>query len=151
MNPFEDLIRQLALIMNCELHPDARQSCSLSFLPEELVIQIDLDSNADKILIGSQLGRLTPGAYRNKMFTQALRANGAAKLPCGILAFSEKNDTLILFQYLELATLTGEKLYHFLQRFREHALVWKEALSTGDVPRIAEEEIRSSGTFGLRP
>ncbi len=150
MNPFEDLIRELSSLLDVTLHPDSHQSCMIYFPPDEVSVQIDLDTNADKILIGSQLGRINPGPYREKMFLQAMRTNGLSVVPRGVLAFSEKNDTLVLFQYLNLSYLNGEKLFQFLQLFKEHAKIWKRALESGDIPAI-QEEIRpkTGGMFGL--
>lgn len=152
MSPFEDLIQNLGTVMDIPLKADNHQSCLLTFLEDELAIQIDLDTNADRVLIGTQLGRITPGVYRERIFIQALRVNGTSPSPRGILAFSEKNDTVVLFQFLDLAWLTGETLYQFLQLFREHALLWKQALATGDMPHIpAESMARQSSMFGLQP
>ena len=47
--------------MEISLHVDAHQCCLITFPQDELAIQIDLDANADKILIGTQLGRITTG------------------------------------------------------------------------------------------
>lgn len=152
MNPFEALIQELGAHMSVTLQPDARGSCLINFLRDELTIQIDLDSSADKILVGTQLGRLTIGAYRERVFKEALRANGTAQTPRGILAFSEKNDTLVLFQFLEIAALNGEKLHHFLQLFKEHAKVWQKALKNGEIPLVQEQApSKGSGMFGLKP
>lgn len=152
MNPFEELIRELSAKMDITLHPDSHQSCLIAFPQDELTIQIDLDTDADRILVGSQLGRITPGPYRERIFVQALRVNGASDTPRGILSFSEKNDTLILYQFLPLAKLNGEKIYHFLLLFREHASVWKKALATGEIPTVQEEaSTKGSGMFGLKP
>jgi hypothetical protein len=152
MTPFEELIRQLSFHMDVTLHPDAHQSCLISFPQDDLSIQIDLDANADQILVGTQLGRVTPGTYREKLFIQALRVNGLSQTPRGILAFSEKNDTLVLFQFLRLEKLNGEKLHAFLHIFREHANLWKKAVSIGDIPTIQDqtETKGGSGMFGLR-
>jgi hypothetical protein len=152
MTPFEELIRQLSFLMEVNLHPDSHQSCLISFPQDEISIQIDLDVNADKILIGTQLGRITPGAYRERIFTQALRANGLAHSPYGILAFSEKNDTMVLYQFFTLEKMNGEKLHAYLQEFREQAKLWKKALSTGDIPTIEEQvPSKGSGMFGMKP
>ena len=151
MNPFEDLIHALGAVMDIPLRADNHQSCLITFKDDEVAVQIDLDTNGDRILIGSQLGRITPGVYRERLFIQALRANGTTLQPHGILAFSEKNDTLVLFQFLELAWLTGERLHDFLQLFREHAFIWKKALAAGDVPDIiAQSTSRGSGMYGLQ-
>lgn len=91
MDPFEDLMHQLSAYMGFSLHPDARQCCLIQ-LPEEhgMTIQIDLDTNADKILIGTELGSLQAGSYRERLLKQAMIVNGAAAKIQGILAFSEK-------------------------------------------------------------
>lgn len=152
MTPFEDLIREMGNIMGIDLQPDSHFSCLLAFPADQLSVQIDLDSSGDQILVGTQLGNVPPGPYREQIFRQAMRVNGGSLTPRGILAFSEKNNTLVLFQFLSLASLTGEKLHVFVQIFREHALIWKEALGRGDVPRI-EEDVQASGgsMFGLKP
>lgn len=151
MTPFEDLIKELGQIMDLPLHPDNRQACVLFFSQDELRIQIDLDTNADRILIGTQLGRLNPGSYRKKILFQALRVNGGSLQPRGILAFSEKNETLVLFQFFPIATLTAQKLAAYLELFREHAKAWKEALKRGEVPEVEEDSpSKGSGMFGLK-
>lgn len=152
MNPFEILIRDLGSAMGLDLNADNHLSCRIFFSEEDPTIQIDLDTNADRILIGSELGPLTAGIYRERIFTQALMANGTAQSPRGILAFSERNDTLFLFQFLKMESLTGEKLYRFLQQFLEHARVWKTAVARGDIPQIEEAAHKSSGSgmFGLK-
>lgn len=152
MNPFEILIRDLGSVMALDLNADNHLSCRIFFSEEDPTIQIDLDTDADRILIGSELGNLSAGIYRERIFTQALLANGTAQSPRGILAFSEKNDTLVLFQFLKIDLLTGEKLYKFLQQFLEHARVWKMALARGDIPQIEEApQAGGSGMFGLKP
>jgi hypothetical protein len=144
VTPFEDLIHELSLVMEIPLHVDNHQSCLLMFQGNELAIQIDLDTNADRILLGSQLGRVTPGIYRERLFIQAMRANGVAQDVKGIFAFSEKNDTLVLFQFLKIAWLTGNKLYACLETFKEQALLWKKAIAAGDIPTIVVERATSS-------
>src|SRR5438874_11319342 len=109
MTPFENLMQELSTLMEVALQPDTHESCLILFSQDELSIQIDLDTHADKILIGTQLGRVTPGPYRERIFSHALQDNGSSQFPKGILAFSEKNDTIVLFQFLTLLTLNGEK------------------------------------------
>lgn len=150
-DPFEQIIRELGDRMGLNLKPDNHQSCNIVF-EDGANIQIDLHSSADKVLMGSQLERLTPGPYRERIFTQALKVNGAAKMPQGILAFSEKNDTLVLFQFITIATLNGEKLFHALNIFLTQVRMWTEALQRGEVPTLEEDAgHRGSGFYGLKP
>lgn len=138
MGPFETLIKDLGNYMNLVLKPDANQSCRLEYT-DGPSIQIDLDPTGENVLLGTQLGEIPPGIYRIRILKQALRVNGLSTFPRGFLAFSEKNNTLVLFQYLPLLTLTGETLFHFLQQFHMHAKIWLEALKKGEVPTIEED------------
>lgn len=150
MTPFETLIRELGSVMDLSLKPDSHESCRLAF-SENLVIQIDLGTNADQILIGCELGQINPSPYRDKIFITALKANGQAKKPRGILSFSPKKNALILFQFLSLADLTGEKLFLFLQVFTDHARIWIEALNKAEIPSFEEENRPpQDALYGLR-
>lgn len=152
MTPFEDLIHSLSPLLGIPLEPDAHQSCLIVFPNEHLSCQIDLDINADRILIGSELGQIPPGSYREKIFLHALIANGASRIPRGILAFSEKNDSLVLYQFLDIAPLTGDKLFQFLTLYLEQARTWQHALERGDIPPLPEITPPSgSGMYGLKP
>jgi hypothetical protein len=150
MNPFEDLIRALGNEMGISLKPDPHQSCRIDF-SEDIWVQIDLDSTAERILLGSQLGQVTLGPYRERIFLQSLKVNGSTTPITGILAYSEKTNKLILFQFLLIATLNGAKLHHCVQSFLEHATIWIEAIKRGEVPHFElEEPKQSSGFFGLK-
>ena len=140
MNPFEDLIKELGQKLGRTLLPDANQSCRLK-VRENLYVQIDLDASGDKILIGSILGTLMQGSYRNAILKQALCVNGTSATPRGILAYSERKDALVLFQFLELAYTNSETLFQFLRIFIAHARVWQEALAAGEIPQLEKEAV----------
>lgn len=151
MNPFEDLIRELGTYLDTSLVVDPHQSCLLNFPQEEISIQIDLSTNADQVLIGTQLGTLQAGSYREKVFLRAMCMNGMVHAGRGTLAYSEKNNTLVLFRFLPLPALNGEKLFAFLQLFINYGKIWKKALSRGDIPPLEEEmPPKKDGMFGLK-
>ncbi len=150
ITPFENLIQQLGAEMGIDLKPDAHLSCLLTFPDDNVSVQIDLDTSGDQILVGTQLGNIPPGPYRERILFQAMRVNGGSLIPRGILAFSEKNDTLVLFQFLPLAFLDGKILHTYIEVFRDHAKIWKEALEHGEIPTI-EEDARQGTMFGLEP
>lgn len=139
MTPFEDLISQLGAKLGVALHVDPHQSCKLEFA-DGSIVQIDLDNTAERVVIGSMLGNLMTGPFRENVLKQALIVNGIQKGKYGILAYSEKNDQLILFSYLPLAATTGDSIFDFLKKFINHGAIWREALKRGDVPPIEEEE-----------
>lgn len=151
MNPFEDLIRELGAYMDIPLVSDQHQSCLLHFPQDDVSVQIELNTNADQILIGTQLGTLQAGPYREQILAKAMRMNGIAQTRRGTLAYSEKNNALVLFQFLPLADMNGEKLFHFLQLFIEHASIWKKALTAHDIPFVEGDALpETSRLFGLR-
>ncbi|MEZ5314622.1 MAG: CesT family type III secretion system chaperone [Chlamydiales bacterium] len=136
MGVFEHLMQDLGKIIGLNLQLDANLSCCLTFPSDRLSIQIDLDPNGDQILIGTQLGEIFPGPYRERIFIQAMRMNGGSYSPRGILAFSEKNSRFVLFQFLPLPSLNAEQLYQFIQTFCEHAKIWKDAVEKGEIPAM---------------
>jgi hypothetical protein len=136
MSGFEQVLSELGSKLGIALKPDHNQSCLLEI--NGVRLQIDLESDGDEILLGSFLGQLTPGPYRSKVFTEALKRNGNGEASQGILAFTRKNDSLVLFQYLPLTQLTGDILYTHLLEFLEHASIWIESLQRGDLPIFQE-------------
>lgn len=140
MNPFEELIKELGQKIGRTLLPDSNQSCRLK-VDDQLFVQIDLDASGDKILIGALLGTLIQGTYRNLLFKQAMCVNGTSVTPRGILAYSDKKDSLVLFHFFSLQHINGEKLYHFLRLFIAHARLWRDAISKGEIPQLEQEAI----------
>lgn len=152
MNPFEDLIRALGIQMGLALKVDSHQSCLLRY-PDGLTCQIELTGGADEVMLGSFLGELPPGPFRDKALIQAMQVNGLTITPRGILAFSPKKGGLILFMKVPLSSLTGEKLHHLLMGFVAHAGAWYSGIKGGVVPTIEEESAAApkTGHPGLRP
>lgn len=137
-SPFEVLLGELGQEMEINIKADLNDSCRLMFAGD-VFVQIDLATNADAVLIGSELGRLVPGPYREKILKQALRVNGLSTQPRGILSYSEKIDALILYQYLPLSQINGKGLNNFLQIFVEHARIWHDALAHNEIPQLEED------------
>jgi len=149
VTPFEDLLRELGTLLETNLQPDSHASCCLVF-GDDVKVQIDLDGTGERILMGSTVGSIPPGIYREKILRQALLINGQEMQPKGTLAFSEKNDSLVLFQFYILAKLSGERLYPLLLAFAEEVRKWKEALKRGEVPALEDEALTKSGFMGLK-
>lgn len=135
-----------------DLHPDRNNSCLIS-LPNGLKVQIELDKSGSCITIGTDIGFVPPGRYRENVFREALKANGQPyPQRNGILAYSRQADRLVLFEMLSLKDLTGEKIASALALLNEKALIWKEALARGDVPVVSSSGTsRPMGMFGMRP
>lgn len=116
-----------------------------------LTVQLELDKDMRRLLVGCAIGSLQPNPYRHKIFLEALKINGLTPPHCGVFAFSKATNHLILFQYLDLRDLNGEKVAEFLAPFIEKAKIWQEALQRGDLPSVKPPNAPADkGIFGLK-
>lgn len=135
--PFDSLLKDLGQRLGTPLKSDPHQSCRIDF-GQGVEVQLELSHNADKLLIGTTLGEVPKGPLYNKILKEALRFNGVARIPRGILALNPKNNTLILFQFHIISLLNGEKLFSLLLPFIDHTRSWIQALSVAQTPSIEE-------------
>ena len=150
MSQYEDLIKDLGSILDIPLHADAKDTCRIEFEEGNIAIQIDLDDSGERLLIGSILGELPAGSYRNQVFELALRVNYLANSPRGTLAYSDISSSLILFEFLPIATTVAQKLHDFVLLFVTHAKAWIDAIKAQSVPRLeSDTQAQSSGMFGM--
>lgn len=152
-NLFESILLELGqteVIPIKDLHPDKNNSCLIR-LKGGLEIQIEMDKEQKNLIIGSDLGPVIEGKYRESVFLEALKSNGLPAPRWGDFAYSENTDHLILFHTFHTDHLTGEKVADFLTHFLEKAFHWKELLSRNEVPAISGiYATRPLGMFGLR-
>jgi hypothetical protein len=133
-----------------DLHLDEHNSCLIKF-PSGLEIQVEPDSREEFLVIGTTIGVVPAGRYRETIFREALKANSMPLPRYGVFAFSTKTENLILFDTLHMKDLTGTKVFDHLSAFAEKALTWKEALSHGDVPSIhGSYSGTHTGMFGMK-
>jgi len=152
MQAYEDLIRDWGVLAGISIVPGPRQVCCVLFPEEHLTLHIDLDRSGEKLLLGCNLGILNPGVYRKKILVAALKSNSLSTSPRGILAFSSKLGSLVLFQYLALMAANPQKLQKYVQEFRNHAKLWAEALQQETIPEIkgVTSTPTTGGMFGLK-
>lgn len=150
---FGSLLQELGKILEIpDLHPDRNNSCQIT-LKNGLSLQLEFDRSGQYIIIGADLGVVSPGRYRENVFREALKANDMPYPTHGILAYSKKSDRLVLFEKLRSHEITGEVIAAELIPFSEKAIIWKDALVRSEVP-VANQAFnpqRSTGMFGLRP
>lgn len=149
---FGTLLQELGRALQIDLRPDANNSCLIRF-GKDLRVQIELDPTGQVVVVGTELGTVPPGRYRENLFTEALKSNGLPAPRYGIFAYSRKTDHLILYEKMQIRDLTGNKIADFLPLFMEKAKIWKEALTRGEVPvAITVHTSRPpTGMFGMRP
>ena len=153
MDLFESLLQELGHAMKIEdLRPDEHNTCLIRFRDGGLEVQLEPFEKGEFLLIGSTIGVIPPGRYRENVFREALKANGLPPPRHGIFAYIAKSDRLVLFSMLSLREINGEKIAAFLTPYMEKALIWKQHIERGDVP-IAETiggEVRGpGGLFGI--
>lgn len=133
------------------LHPDSNNSCLIK-LVNGLQIQIELDRSAQFLVLGTDLGIVPAGKYRENLFKEALKANDMPYPLHGILAYSRKTEHLVLFEKIQITDLNGEKIAAEITPFTEKAAIWADALKRGDIPNIAQMKTsdRGGGMYGLK-
>lgn len=148
-NLYESLLEELGRILRVPLFPDENNSCQIR-LANGLEVQLELDKSGARFLIGTNLGGIPPGRYRETIMREALKANGAPPPRAGIFAYSRRADTFVLFRLVPTQELSGEKIAQLLSRFAEKGLEWRNAIKKGEVPSAQATASGPSGMFGMR-
>lgn len=148
---FSAILQELAKALQIsKLEPDVNNSCLIKF-KGGIQIQIEPDKENKFLIVGTDLGTVPSGHYRENIFAEALKANGMPLPRYGFFSYAAKKDHLILSEQLPLRDLTGEKVHDFLTPFLEKVKVWKEALARGEVPVVVTATTsRPMGMFGIR-
>ena len=149
---FGTLLEELGKSLDVpNLHPDINNSCLIK-MKNGQTLQLEIDPHHQFLVIGADLGIVPPGKYRENLFKEALKANDMPHPLDGILAYSKKTDSLILFKKIYLTNLNGETIAVSIIPFLEKADLWSTALSRGEIPSIGtvNNNKSSSGMFGLR-
>lgn len=151
MNQLEIFIEELGKALNIkDLKPDKFNTCLLK-IEQKIEVQIEMDKDPNYLFFGTILGEIPPGRYRENLFEAALKTNNSTPISTGILAYSKKNNQLIMFQRISTKDLNGNKIADSLKTFVEKAKVWKEAIERGDTPSVPEKarKLEHARLFGL--
>lgn len=144
---FSTLLEELGSQLKIkDLKPDDNHSCLIKF-PTGLEIQLEPDVSEQFLVVGTKLGAIPQGRYRDNVFKEALKANGMEYPRYGNFAFSKKSEQLIMFQNLPFKELNGVKLFDFLKPFTEKAFHWKESIARGEVPAHLAIYSTTAGMF----
>lgn len=151
---WSDIVEQLAKVLQIKLAPDKNRACLLRF-KNGVAIQMELDKRGENVLMVSDLGQVPQGRYRENLFREALKANGLPLPLHGIFAFGAKTESLLLYNSLSIEELTGQKLAEALTPFSQKAELWKNAITSGQVPSYMGTELSfgaakaPGGLFGI--
>lgn len=147
---FDGILKDLEVFFNCPLHADTNQSCLVE-MGFGISLQMELNPQ-EQLVIGSIVGILPFGGYRDRLIKQALKSNYSAP-SSGVFGYNIKTNHLILFISINPTRLTKEKIYDKLPPFIEKAKLWKETIEAGEMPIVEEPTIPTDpsrqGLFGF--
>ena len=149
----EQLIEKLGEILGVEeLHIDANNTCLMK-LRSGVKIQVEVDPENRFVIIGTNLGNIGAGKYREDMLRQALIANGLGYPRNGILSYSRQASCIVMFERIPVKEATATEIADLIPAFDAKATVWQEALQGETIPDIVipGQAPQSGGMFGLTP
>ena len=145
---FGGLMEELGTILDTKLKPDRFNTCKIQY-PDGLAVQIEIDRDDSRLLIGSPIGSLPPGRFRQDFLEQTLKAN-YIDFHIGTFGYAKKSGDLYLYAYLPVKNLSGKQIATFLEPFNEKARSWSASLASNTVPVVtSQSQKKSSGMFGL--
>jgi len=130
VNDFDDILHHLGALLGIPLVEDVHHSCCL-YVANSLRIFLEFEESRHRLLLGSLLGNIQAGAFRESVLKHCLKENG--KFPrIATFGFSQKHNEIALFQYLERSQFQHELALR-TEQFVIYALKWKEAIEKGAV------------------
>lgn len=134
MDVFQQIIFDLGTYFNIPLRVDEKKTCKMLF-NEKIAIQLQMDLADKELMVVSFVCPLPPGRFRSDVLFEALKANFDIAKP-GHFAYTEKGNSLVLFEFLDDTHFSIDKLAPFLEKLYDRALEWKEAIEGGKTPPI---------------
>lgn len=142
-NRYEEVLAVLSKEVDFHLSADSNNSCLLSF-EDGFEIQVEMEPKTGLLVIGTALFEIPPGKYRENVFTEALKANHRVSFQAGILSFSPRKNSLILFEKIDLEFFKPVEILPLFQAFCHYSKIWRQALQMGHYGP-SEEALRPFG------
>jgi hypothetical protein len=152
MNAFLDILYKLSHETGLKLYPDHHGVCKL-LIGNRTTIQLEMDPNGEKLLIGSVIIEIPLGKFREEVLKHALVANSTEYPYYGYLCYIQRINSLALYDTLSLRDLSGEALLNYIEQFAEKSEKWKSAIESG---RPGPHLLNTQNTtkppqFGMKP
>lgn len=147
MESIDEVVESLGKILEIQTKVDSQ--AGFQFIKKQTVrFRIESDADVNWVNIVADLGELPPGPYRRTLFKAALSANRKDEGPrYGIIAFSEANRHVMMFDKLMLHHITEDFLKEFLTPFMDKACEWHEHIAAGSIPNSSSS--RGDNPFGM--
>lgn len=133
MSVFDQILEDLSKELGLSLKEDSNHTCLINF-EDKIKIQIELDSPQENLIIGTVIGELAPGKFRENVLREALKENGLFPPKPGIFAYSTKKNALVFFNKFSIQDLDIKNLLNVITDFKNKALLWKESIDQGNIP-----------------
>ncbi len=129
MDRFEEFLNNLGTILGIPLHPDKNRACQLR-IHDTLHVLMTPEENKQSLLISGFICEVPPGKFKENVFKESLKANGAFPR-VGTLGFCMRKNQLALFAYFPLFELKADQIANFLAQFIEKIEGWRSAIEKG--------------------
>jgi hypothetical protein len=152
MKNFYDLIKELGDLLGEEIEPENNQACNLR-INQKVKVQIEVSNNEESLMLISLISELPPGKFRETVLKDILKANFFAEEKVGILSYTLKENSLVLFQTINTHALDAEELKNHLQKFSQRAINWYDSIESGALApdnEIPESTEKKGNSFGIR-
>lgn len=131
INKFEEILKELSVQLQIELHIDHNGACLIDF-DEKIKVQLELDQSEENLIVFCSIAPITPGKFKENVFIDALKEND--KFPyIATFAYLEKENSLVMFEYLYFPDLKADILASYISTFSEIALLYHDALIHGQI------------------
>lgn len=128
---FDEILKELGRTLRLPLHSDKHHACTIRLHGTHL-IQLELDSSQENLLLFTKIIELPPGKFRENVLREGLKANSLRDPRPGVLGYFNTTNHLVLYQRYPLLILTGERLAAFVASFTEFADLWRKAIEGGN-------------------
>jgi hypothetical protein len=133
MSKFSELIQELGRLLNITLQAEQEIFCKIRM--NTIQVQLEYDQSKDEILLGSLLGPISAGKFREEVLIAALKVNNE-EFAFGTLAYTN-DDNLCLQLYLP-GVISADVLLEKLRIFIDKSKLWKEALEQGNLSLVSK-------------
>jgi hypothetical protein len=134
IDKFEELLKELSIQLEIQLHLDKNGACTI-FFDEKIKVQLELDKNLENLIVFCSINSITPGKFRENVLLEALKEND--KFPyIATFAFFERESSLAMFNFLNFSSLSAQMLSSYLTLFVDLAILYQDALSHGQTSPI---------------
>ncbi len=126
MDRFEEFLEALGALLGTSLYPDRNRICQLR-MHDTVHIILTPDENKQSLVVLGPICEVPPGAFKERVFKEALKAN--ANFPrIGTLGYCARKNQLALFTYFPLFELKAQTIADCLPPFAKTIEDWRSAI-----------------------